>query len=111
MLNKDIVLMELKKKVSNDRELSSYRFGIAGSVARGESTKNSDIDVVVDSDGMPINLIERVKGFFTQDVDVLFLQLLKDEDNELDSFLKEQGLPVNESSVYKTVKREVIWIE
>lgn len=64
LINKDIVLKKLKEKVSSDSELSIYRFGIAGSVARGDNTKNSDIDIIVDSDGMPIDLIERVKGFF-----------------------------------------------
>ena len=111
MLNRDIVLRKLSEMVSSDTELSNYRFGIAGSVSRGDNTENSDIDIVVDSDGMPLNLIERVRGFFTQDVDVLFLKLLKQEDDELDAFLKEQDLPINEDSVYKTVLREVVWIE
>lgn len=110
MSKEDILhqLMSLKE----DEQLGNYRLGLAGSYARGTNGAASDIDIVVDSDGIPVSYMERMKAYFKDlDVDVLCLGLLKKEDMELDDFLKEMGLPINNDSVYKNVLREVVWCE
>ena len=61
---------------------------------------------------MPITDMEYIKSKFDgTDVDVLLLGLLKQEDEEMDSFFKEMGLPINNESVYKNVSKEVVWCE
>lgn len=92
--------------------LSKYKYGLAGSFARGDATKDSDIDIVVNSDGLSIDILNIIKGFFHDvEADILCLGLLKKEDEELDKFLTNMGLPINDESIYKTVRNEVIWIE
>lgn len=92
--------------------LSKYKYGLAGSFARGEATRDSDIDIVVNADGLSIDIINKIKGFFCDvETDILCFGLLKKEDEELDEFLSNMGLPINDESVYKTIRNEVIWID
>lgn len=88
----------------------NIRLGIAGSYANGTQRENSDIDVVIDGDSMRVEIMEYIKGLFEVAVDVLWLDLMKKEDDELDKFALENGLPVNQYSSYKTVIQEVKWI-
>lgn len=88
-----------------------YTYGITGSFVRGEQTKKSDIDIVVKDGLLSIDEMESIKLAFTRDVDILQLELLKKEDEELDQMLQNMGLPKNNDSVYKTILREVVWIE
>jgi predicted nucleotidyltransferase len=93
--------------------ISDLKFGLAGSVANNKIRKNSDIDIVVDSNGFSIENMEYIKQYlkekFNRKVDILFLPLLKNEDDELDQIAIKFNLPINMDSVYKTVNREVIW--
>ncbi len=121
MLRDEILstIPEIKKRVAgndvNDIPISSLKFGIAGSIALGKDKKNSDIDLVIDSDGFSLDAIDFIKSYlhdlFKRKVDILFLPLLRKEDIELDNIAKEFDLGINEDSVYKTVNREVIWFE
>ncbi len=54
--------------------------------------------------------MEYIKSLFDITVDVLWVDLMKQEDDELDRFAVENGLPVNQYSAYKTVMQEVRWI-
>lgn len=100
------------KELEHIQDLKNYKFGLAGSFARGDSDDLSDLDIVVNSDEMTMPLMNLIKSHFTnQTVDVLCLGLLKKEDEELDSFLLENGLPANNESVYKIINKEVIWVE
>lgn len=111
MLKEDVLnaLSMLKKE---DRTFHC-RFGIAGSIARGDETSNSDIDIVVDKESLSIDEMEKIKHFisgrFHRDTDVLCMGLLKEEDEQMDMFAESCGLPKNDFSVYKTVSREVVW--
>lgn len=105
-------IMNTLSKIKRKHYFSSMRIGLAGSYARGDNQYDSDIDVVIDTDSMSIEHMEEIKkSFENMDVDVLLLGLLKQEDEELDSFLSELDLPINEESVYKNVTREVVWCE
>ena len=56
------------------------------------------------------DIMEYIKSLFDITVDVLWVDLMKQEDDELDRFAVENGLPVNQYSAYKTVMQEVRWI-
>ena len=89
MLRDEILrtIPEIKKRVAgndvNDIPISSLKFGIAGSIALGKEKKNSDIDLVIDSDGFSLDAIDFIKSYlhdlFKRKVDILFLPLLRKE--------------------------------
>ena len=85
------------------------KLGIAGSYARGEETKESDLDIVIDGDSMRQDIAEYIKKQFQIEVDTLWLDLLKKEDEDLDAYATSCGFTINEESVYKTIMKEVIW--
>lgn len=105
------MLDEVLKKLSELKQLMGYNFGVAGSVARGEETEDSDIDVVVDYDMLDFNQIDFIKDYFDRDVDVIQLPLLKEEDERLDALAVSLDLPTNDVSAYKTIIKDVIWCE
>lgn len=86
------------------------KLGVAGSYANGTQNADSDIDIVVDGDSTRVDIMEYIKGLFNVTVDVLWVDLMKQEDDDLDKFAQENGLPINPYSVYKTVMKEVKWV-
>lgn len=106
-------LLQTLSKLRDEKKWPKCRIGIAGSIANGSETSNSDIDIVLDTHHIDIQDMElikkRVSDIYHRDVDVLCMGLLQDEDKELDTFAQENHLPVNDASVYKTICREVIW--
>ena len=88
----------------------NIRLGIAGSYANNTQKPSSDIDIVIEGDSMRVDIMEYIKSLFDITVDVLWVDLMKKEDDELDRFAVENGLPINKYSVYKTVMQEVRWI-
>ena len=77
-------------KQIEDKYHHSIKLGIAGSYANGRATAESDLDVIIDGDSMRLDI---------------------EEDDDMDLFCKENDLPINEDSVYKTIRKEVIWID
>ena len=59
---------------------------------------------------MRVDIMEYIKNLFDITVDVLWVDLMKKEDDELDKLALENGLPVNKYSAYKTIMQEVRWI-
>lgn len=53
---------------------------------------------------------ERLKSRFNRQIDILWLDLLKEEDIELDKVAIKYNIQVNEESVYKNIKKDVIWV-
>ena len=101
-------IMSTLRKVYD--KYSGIRLGVAGSFANGTQNPDSDIDVVIDGDSMRVDIMEYIKSQFQYKVDVLWLELLKQEDEEMDTFALENDLPINKFSVYKTVMQEVLWV-
>ena len=99
-----IILKQVYSKYDN------IRLGIAGSYANNTQKPSSDIDIVIEGDSMRVDIMEYIKSLFDITVDVLWVDLMKKEDDELDRFAVENGLPINKYSVYKTVMQEVRWI-
>lgn len=89
------------------------RLGVVGSIARGEETKDSDVDVFVDGNMLDIPEIElikqTIKDTFNRDCDVIQSELAKQEDEELDELGIRLGLGKDEESAYKNMLREVKW--
>ena len=88
----------------------NVRIGIAGSYANNTQQNNSDIDVVLDGDSTRAEIMDYIRGLFDIKVDVLWLELLRQDDEEMDLFAVSNELPINNYSVYKTVMKEVRWI-
>lgn len=93
-----------------------YKFGVAGSFARGDQTNKSDVDVIISGGYMlSVDDYNRIVKYLSENLeakfDVLNLEALEEEDKELDSMLTDMGLEINDRSAYKNIKREVIWIE
>lgn len=87
------------------------KLGVAGSYANGNQHVDSDIDIVVDGDSTRVDIMEYIKGLFNMKVDVLWVDLMKQEDDDLDKFAQQSGLSANPYSVYKTVMKEVKWVQ
>ena len=93
-----------------------YKFGIAGSFARGEQKSRSDVDIVI-SGVEQLSLEEYIEitnyldNRLSRKYDILVLDGMMKDDEMYDSILEDIGLPENEDSAYKNVKREVKWIE
>ena len=104
-------ILKTISRIKHDK-FHNLKMGLAGSYARGDNKASSDIDIIVDTDLMPITDMDYIKSsFYGIDVDVLLLGLLKQEDEEMDNFFKEMDLPTNDESVYKNVLKEVVWCE
>ncbi len=101
-------IIAILKQVYN--KYDNIRLGIAGSYVNGNEKSSSDLDVVIDGDSMRVDIMEYIKSLFDITVDVLWVDLMKKEDDELDRFAVENGLPINKYSAYKTVMQEVRWI-
>lgn len=91
------------------------KLGVVGSVARGEETASSDIDIFVDGDMLDLKEIELIKQTillnFNRDCDVVQSKLAKEEDERLDTLAESLGLGKNENSSYKNMLKEVVWCE
>ena len=84
-------IMSTLRKVYD--KYSGIRLGIAGSFANGTQKPGSDIDVVIDGDSMRVDIMEYIKSQFQTEVDVLWVELMKQEDEEMDKFALENDLP------------------
>lgn len=107
MITTEEIIDKLKTVYS---KYDNIKVGLAGSFANGTAKTKSDIDIVLDGDSMRMEIAEYIRSLFNITVDILWLDLLKADDEEMDNFAISIGLGTNEYSVYKTIKREVIWI-
>ena len=105
-------ILQALRNISKDARIPRCRIGVAGSSAKGTMTDYSDIDIVLDIDSVSIDVMDFIKqmieSVFHREADILCMGLLRAEDEELDRFAMEIGLPVNPDSVYKNVCKEVI---
>jgi predicted nucleotidyltransferase len=109
MLSKDTILETLRKYKGNDM-LKDIRVGLAGSYARGEASENSDVDILIDGDSHRINSAEFLRNLFPVKTDILWLELLKEDDEKDDEELQLLGFGINKYSLYKTLLKDAVWI-
>ena len=72
--------------------------------------EDRDIDIVIDGDSTRTDIMYYIKSLFDMAVDILWVDLMRKEDEELDRFALDNDLPINQFSVYKTVMQEVRWV-
>lgn len=88
----------------------NVKLGVAGSYVNGTQREDSDIDIVIDGDSTRTDIMYYIKGLFDMTVDILWVDLMRKEDEQLDRFALDNDLPINQFSVYKTVMQEVRWV-
>ena len=93
----------------------NFRFGYAGSYAKGVAKKDSDLDIVVEgsrelSGDEYFKIYNKLRELLHIKFDIVDLLALKKDDSEMDQMLLDMGLAINDSSAYKTMKREAIWM-
>jgi len=93
----------------------NVRLGYAGSYARGKAKVNSDLDIVVEgkralSGDEYLAIYNKLRHLLKIKFDIVDLIALKEDDIEMDNMLIDMGLEANESSAYKTMKKEAIWM-
>ena len=94
-----ITLSEIIKTLQSVyNKYDSIKIGLAGSYANNTARLDSDIDVVIAGDSMQVDIAEYIKGLFSIPVDILWLELLKEDDEELDRYALSIGVPKNENS-------------
>ena len=100
----------LDKLQTTYSQYKNIKVGLAGSFANGVANEDSDIDVVIDGDSTHTEIEEYIKSLFNIPVDILWMEILKQNDEELDNFALSLGLDINHYSVYKTIIHEIIWV-
>lgn len=91
-----------------------YRFGYAGSYARGQANEKSDLDIIVAGEQeLPgddyFKLYNILKNVVRIKFDIVDFIALKEDDDKMDRTLLDMGLSINDSSA-KTIEKETIWI-
>lgn len=109
-------LADIKKVFDCLQELSlGYRFGYAGSYAKGQAGEDSDLDIVVEgqdtlSSDAYFAIYDALKRILTIKFDIVDLKALAQDDQMMDKKLLELGLAANDDSAYKTMRREAVWM-
>lgn len=92
-----------------------YRLGYAGSYARGQANEKSDLDIVVAGKReLPgtdyFKLYDVLKKVAKIKFDIVDFAALKEDDDKMDRMLLDMGLAINDSSAYKTIEKETVWM-
>lgn len=90
-----------------------YRY--AGSYARGQATEKSDLDIIIageqelpgDDYFKVYNVLKEVARI---KFDIVDFTALKEDDDKMDRMLLDMGLSINDSSAYKTIEKETVWM-
>lgn len=93
-----------------------YKYGYAGSYARGNPKEDSDLDIIVEGKtGLSSNdyfqIYNMLKVISPIKFDIVDMKALKIDDIDMDNKLLQMGLLANDESAYKNIQRETIWIE
>lgn len=89
-------------------------WGYAGSYARGKQKISSDLDIVYKDVDLNYNnyfdIVKFIEDAITIRFDIIDLEASRLDDEEMDRKSAEIGLPVNDTSPYKNIIKDVIWI-
>lgn len=110
-------ILTFLKTLSLSEELLGVRIGIVGSYSRDEQTDESDFDIVYSLQDKEKNMLNEIDFFiegklssFDNEFDVLWVELLKEDDDKMDEYLVSIGAGTNEYSPFKEMMKDVIWV-
>lgn len=94
----------------------NYRYGFAGSYAKGNAKENSDLDIIVEgkerlSSDDYFQIYHTLEMISPVQFDIVDMVALKADDIEMDNKLLEMGLLANDESAYKNIQKETVWLE
>ena len=102
----------------NKKILRQSRIGLAGSFVRDGQRLDSDIDIVIEpsdtSQAYTFLLYQTLSTYMENHLetgyDLVWLNLLAEQDKEEDQLLSEYGIPADNTSPYKMIVKEVEWV-
>ena len=94
----------------------NYRYGFAGSYAKGNAKENSDLDIIVEgkerlSSDDYFQIYHTLEMISPVQFDIVDMVALKADDIEMDNKLLEMGVLANDESAYKNIQKETVWLE
>lgn len=119
--NRDEVL-DLIRDLAECDVLKPFKVGVAGSYVNATNKKGSSIDIVLKlNEGEKRSLIgafeitsfikDQLQNVYSNKINVLWLDLLEDDETKLIDFVRTTGIEVNPESAYTNIVEDVIWAD
>ena len=117
--NRDEVL-DLIRDLAECDVLKPFKVGVAGSYVNATNKKGSSIDIVLKlNEGEKRSLIgafeitsfikNQLQNVYSNKINVLWLDLLEDDETTLIDFVRTTGIEANPESAYTNIVEDVIW--
>lgn len=114
--------VELNYIIDTLKELKSrYRYisiGLAGSYLKGSNTSESDVDVILDANDSVVEDLEVNTDIYNflynklgKEIDMVWVSLLKKSSDMSDELAKELGVDIDGNTPYRSIMRDVMWID
>ena len=106
---------DIHKILDNLNQLQlGYKYGYAGSYARGTAEENSDLDIIVEGKDVMssddyFQIYHTLRKISPVQFDIVDMSALRADDIEMDPRLLSMGLLANDESAYKNIRRETVW--
>lgn len=119
--NRDEVL-DLIRDLAECDVLKPFKVGVAGSYVNATNKKGSSIDIVLKlNEGEKRSLIgafeitsfikDQLQNVYSNKINVLWLDLLEDDETKLIDFVRTTGIEANPESAYTNIVEDVIWAD
>ena len=119
--NRDEVL-DLIRDLAECDVLKPFKVGVAGSYVNATNKKGSSIDIVLKlNEGEKRSLIgafeitsfikNQLQNVYSNKINVLWLDLLEDDETKLIDFVRTTGIEANPESAYTNIVEDVIWAD
>ena len=119
--NRDEVL-DLIRDLAECDVLKPFKVGVAGSYVNATNKKGSPIDIVLKlNEGEKRSLIgafeitsfikNQLQNVYSNKINVLWLDLLEDDETKLIDFVRTTGIEANPESAYTNIVEDVIWAD
>ena len=119
--NRDEVL-DLIRDLAECDVLKPFKVGVAGSYVNATNKKGSSIDIVLKlNEGEKRSLIgafeitsfikNQLQNVYSNKINVLWLDLLEDDETKLIDFVRTTGIEANPESAYTNIVEAVIWAD
>lgn len=119
--NRDEVL-DLIRDLAECDVLKPFKVGVAGSYVNATNKKGSSIDIVLKlNEGEKRSLIgafeitsfikDQLQNVYSNKINVLWLDLLEDDETKLIDFVRTTSIEANPESAYTNIVEDVIWAD